>query len=195
MSNLRAETLSEVLLIEDNQAYAKMLSAGLAKVGTIPVRLTHASSLKEGLERLVSGQFDLILLDLNLPDSAGIETLIRLQSVTVGVPVVVLTGTEDASVAGQAMNSGAQDYLVKGHSDLDALARAIRYAVHARRAEKEIQHLASFPQLNPDPILEVDSAGSITFYNAATVELLKSLELDDDPKVFLPTDMGRFSRP
>lgn len=191
MSNLRAEAPSEVLLIEDNQAYAKMLATGLARVGTITVRLTHAASLAEGLQRLSDRQFDLILLDLNLPDSTGIDTLTRIKAVTVGMPVVVLTGTEDQAVAAQAMNSGAQDYLVKGHSDLDVLARAIRYAVHARRAEKEIQHLASFPQLNPDPILEVDSTGAITFCNAATVEQLKSLGIDDDPRLFLPSDMGQ----
>ncbi|MBI5724462.1 MAG: PAS domain-containing protein [Planctomycetes bacterium] len=182
-----------VLLIEDNVAYAKMLQAGLSSGDVLhtAVEIRHAENIRTAFDLLAGHKFDLILLDLMLPDSSGLETLVKIQAVAVGVPVVVLTGVEDVELAETIIQKGAQDYLVKGHSDWEVLPRAIRYAVNAKRAEKEIQRLASFPQLAPTLVFEIDAAGNVAFCNASAHRMLARLGLGDDPKVFLPADFGK----
>jgi signal transduction histidine kinase len=133
-----------VLLVEDNPADANLIQTHLDRVpegelGT-GLSLTHAERLTEGLDRLETEQFDVVLLDLGLPESTGIETLERVLEEFPGVPVVVLTGLQNREVAVEAIRAGAQDYLNKNeHIEGPMLARAIRYAVERKAREKQLE--------------------------------------------------------
>ncbi len=131
-----------VLLIEDNPGDARLIHAVLAERGG-PVELVSASRLAEGLERLDQGGLDLVLVDLSLPDSAGLDTLARVQERAAAVPVVVLTGTDDEALGLEAVQKGAQDYLVKGQAPPALLNRAIRYAIERKQAQEKIRTLAA----------------------------------------------------
>jgi DNA-binding NarL/FixJ family response regulator len=128
----------KVLLIEDNPGEAIVIESVLLKAAAkIPqlsnVEISRVSLLSGGIERLLKGDVDIVFLDLSLPDSEGLDTLKRTLEQDPGVPVVVLTGTEDRTFASQAMKLGAQDYLVKGQVDEAGMIRAVRYAFEVRQ--------------------------------------------------------------
>ena len=129
------------LLVEDNPADARLIQEMLKAWPDGQVELQPVARLEAALKRLRQETFDLILLDLGLPDSQGLETLTRTAQAGGSSPIVVLTGRNDQAFALEALRAGAQDYLVKGHFDSDLLVRAIRYAVERRRAEEEVRRL------------------------------------------------------
>lgn len=98
----------------------------------------HAMRLGQAFEYIEKTAFDLILLDLSLPDADGLETIARIRGKASAVPIVVMTGRDDQDVAMAAMRNGAQDYLVKGQVDEAMLGRAIRYAIERKKSEAEI---------------------------------------------------------
>ena len=118
------------LLIEDNRGDVLLIERMLAdrKGGTL--RLEAASRLDEGLARIDQGGIDVVLLDLGLPDSAGLDTVRRARAHAPDIPIIVLTGHDDEVLGANAVWAGAQDYLVKGQVDTTLLARAIRYAIN-----------------------------------------------------------------
>ena len=127
-----------VLLVEDNPGEAIVIESVLLKAAAkIPqlsrVAVSRAGLLSEGIERILDGVVDIVFLDLSLPDSEGLDTLKRILEQDPGVPVVVLTGTEDRTFASQAMKLGAQDYLVKGQVNEPGMIRAVRYAFEVRQ--------------------------------------------------------------
>jgi signal transduction histidine kinase len=128
-----------VLLVEDNPGDARLLQLTLAEAGRDDFELEHVDRLSAGLERLASGGIELVLLDLSLPDSHGLDTFSAIQAQAPQVPVVVLSGLDDREVAVTAVRMGAQDYLVKGKVDADLLVRAIRYAGERHAAKQEIR--------------------------------------------------------
>src|SRR5262245_27263715 len=103
------------------------------------IHLERVDRLAAGLERLrlASPGIDVVLLDLSLPDSAGLDTFACLHAAAPEVPVVVLSGLDDETVAVRAVQAGAQDYLLKGRVESDLLVRAVRYAIERQRAEAE----------------------------------------------------------
>jgi len=125
-----------VLLVEDNMADAGLLYEGLEEALPGLFQVTHVRRLSEALEYLWKETCDVVLLDLGLPDSHGIDTLVLTRAQAPGVPIVVLTGFQDESLGDQALHEGAQDYLVKGQVDSKLLARSMRYAI-ARKAVAE----------------------------------------------------------
>jgi len=129
-----------VLLVEDFEEHLHLFTELLA---TQPeaFELEMATSLAEARTRLNSGKYDVILLDLGLPDSDGIETYERIAEAAPELPVVVLSGTGDSALAFQTVERGAQDYLAKGIVDADLLARSIRYAVERKRNQFELRHV------------------------------------------------------
>ncbi len=129
-----------LLLIEDNPGDARLIQEMVAE--TIPgeMRLETCSLLSSGLQRLDADGIDLILLDLSLPDSQGLDTLRRVLQRT-AVPVVVLTGLNDQSVGVTAVHEGAQDYLIKGDVNSQLLVRSIHYAVERHQINQERQKL------------------------------------------------------
>ena len=128
-----------VLLVEDNATDVLLIRETLAEVASVQFGLTVAERLTEGLRLLRELPFDVVLLDLGLPDSQGLETFFKIRAEQPGLPVVVLTGLADDTFALKAVQEGAQDYLVKGRIGDGALARAIRYALERKRAEQALR--------------------------------------------------------
>ena len=118
-----------VLLIEDSPSDAHLLAVSLEDIRSASFTIDTVETLADGLLLLATRQYDVILLDLNLPDSFGIETCIRLRDHSASVPIIVLTGLDDEEKALEAVKVGAQDYLVKDNCDGALITRAIRYAV------------------------------------------------------------------
>ena len=133
------EQLIQVLLIEDNPADVFLLQEVLAGVTSAKFKLTDVERLAEGLKRLDEESFDIVLLDLGLPDNQGLETLVKMRGQAPRVPIVVLTGLTDESLGLRAVQAGAQDYLIKGQVEGHMLGRAIRYAIERKRMEDEIR--------------------------------------------------------
>ncbi|MCL4500684.1 MAG: PAS domain S-box protein [Deltaproteobacteria bacterium] len=316
-----------ILLVEDNPGDARLIREMLAEVEGASFEIDWVSQLSTGLEKLGRSEIDLVLLDLGLPDSRGLDTFVKAYSHAPQIPFVVLTGLDDEAVALKAVRQGAQDFLVKGQTDSGLLLRAIRYATERKRieeklrlaneelrreieerraaelaveaerqrlyalldglpglvylkapdfslkfanrvfrevcgdwegkkcyeaiskretpcenctyfqviktgepsvkeatyaasnrtyqvysypfadvdgaslvltlgidiserkeAEREVERLASFPELNPHPVFEVNGEGVITYRNAATTKALEELEVKGDGKLFLPED-------
>lgn len=121
-----------VLLVEDDDAFADLLALALRSGGD-PVEIQAVGHLAGSLEYIRGGAPDAVLLDLNLPDSSGLATLRAVLAAAPQVPVVVLTGVAGAAVAREALQIGAQDWLVKDQLDPDVVQRAVRYAVERRR--------------------------------------------------------------
>ena len=124
-----------VLLIEDNPVDALVVQAFLTKAGSQRFDVVCVESLAAGLERLRVQSFDAVLLDLSLPDSEGSATLAAVHHNRGHVPIVVLTGTDDAQAGVAALRGGAQDYLVKVDVDAAVLVRSIEYAITRKRLE------------------------------------------------------------
>jgi signal transduction histidine kinase len=122
-----------ILLVEDDQGDARLLREMLAEAGAEPSDLVWSQCLDEALQRLNAEAFEVILLDLSLPDSQGLETFTSVHVHSPHVPIVVLTGLDDENTALRAVGGGAQDYLVKGHVDGQLLMRAMRYAIERQR--------------------------------------------------------------
>ncbi|MGH7831578.1 MAG: ATP-binding protein [Candidatus Binatia bacterium] len=127
-----------VLLIEDNKITALVIREKLASAKRAPYQLEHVEDLSAGLSRIAEGGVDLILLDLFLPDSQGLDTVKKTLELAAQIPVVVLTGSDDDEIAVKAIQLGAQDYLVKGRFDTDLLARALHHAVERKRVLIEL---------------------------------------------------------
>ncbi|MGA2797975.1 MAG: response regulator [Thermoguttaceae bacterium] len=126
----------KVLLVEDNLGDARLLYEGLEEALPGQFEMTHVRRLSEAMEYLWEETCNVVLLDLGLPDSHGIDTLVLMRAQAPAVPIVVLTGFQDESLGDQALKEGAQDYLVKGQVDSKLLARSMRYAI-ARKAATE----------------------------------------------------------
>lgn len=127
-----------ILAIEDNPADSKLLEKMLAKR---PFHLECADRLSTALPRLANGGIDIILLDLSLPDAQGLDCFYQVHCGAPHIPIVVLTGLEDESVGSQAMQAGAQDYLVKGQVSAVLLTRSIRYAIERHQTESRLKQL------------------------------------------------------
>jgi len=134
-----SEKAFNVLLFEDNPGDARLIREFLAEAEDSVFTLESVDRLSTGFKRLAEGGVDVILLDLGLPDSQGFDTFARTYDQVSDVPIVLLTGLDDKTLAAKAMRAGAQDYLVKGQIDSNLLTRAIRYAIERKRAEQALQ--------------------------------------------------------
>lgn len=132
-----------VLLIEDNPDDAVLIRRYLSGVQKVRYEVTHADRLGTGLEYLQGGGFDVVLLDLDLPDAAtGLDTFEKVHAHAHDVPIIVLTGNDDDEFALDAVQKGAQDYLVKGQVTRVLLGRAIRYAIGRQKLLTQLEHSA-----------------------------------------------------
>lgn len=160
-----------VLLIEDNPGDARLIEEFFAEAGSSVYEVATADRLESGLSLLSRRGADLLLLDLTLPDSAGLDTLLRVRIAAKGVPTIVVTGLEDEEVARGALRAGAQDYLVKGRLDAMVLTRAANFALERKAAtdrliQSELRRSAIL-EASPDCIIAVDDDGKIIEFNAA----------------------------
>ena len=123
----------KVLMVEDNAIHQQLIQH-LMKNSRLNAHFVIAESLKEGLSRIVKENFDVVLLDLVLPDSNGITTLEKFRSAEPNLPVIILTGLDDISLAAATVELGAQDYIVKTNANTTLLSRSIHYAIERTRA-------------------------------------------------------------
>lgn len=128
-----------VLLLEDDPADARLVEHMLRRMGHARFEVVPTVRLAQATARLARGDIHVVLADLSLPDSVGLETLTALTQAAPDLPVVVLTGNDDDSQAIEALKHGAQDYLVKGHSDAPMLSRVIRYAIERKATERALK--------------------------------------------------------
>ena len=140
-----------VLLIEDNPGDARLIEEMLREDPATPFRLSRADRLARGLELLSGQDTELILLDLSLPDSQGLETFSKVYAHAPKVPIIVLSGNDDQTLALFAVKSGAQDYLVKGKIDRELLLRAMQYSIERKRYQEELERQANYDTLTGLP--------------------------------------------
>src|SRR5574341_1120998 len=155
----------KVLLIEDNPGDARLVKEMLAEEKNISFEMEWEDGLSKGLKRLDGGGIDVVLLDLNLPDSRGFDTFAKVLAGAPQIPVVVMTGLDDETLAISAVKKGAQDYLIKGKVDSNLLARGIRYAIERKQSEvklreSETRYRTLFEQ-SPDGVLIIDPLTTI----------------------------------
>lgn len=135
----KKEQVLQVLLVEDDRRFAEALVLALRAQNREDFKIAKAQSLAAAIDHLRFSNFDAILLDLNLPDSRALDTLCRLMEHTRDVPVVILTGMTDEKLGIDALERGAQDFLVKGAIDGPLLRRSLLYAIQRKRAERLAQ--------------------------------------------------------
>jgi diguanylate cyclase (GGDEF)-like protein len=137
----------KLLLVEDNPDDVAFLRAALRRQKTDEVELSHASTIAEASEMLKSGPFDIVLLDLHLPDGQGLSCVDAIQKVDERIPMVVLSGQDDEDFAVSILNKGVQDYIVKWEGQGRTILRSIRYAIERKRTEMRLNYLAQFDPL------------------------------------------------
>jgi signal transduction histidine kinase len=130
------KSIKTVLLIEDNPGDARLVRETLNEQAAHSIEMTHVECMRDAEKYLAEHTVDIILLDPGLPDAQGLEAVRRAHAAAPGVPLVVLTGFDDEMLAAQAMQKGAQDYLVKGQIETRALLRALRYAIERKRLDR-----------------------------------------------------------
>ncbi|MEH2037429.1 hybrid sensor histidine kinase/response regulator [Nostoc sp.] len=136
---MAGENIIKVLLVEDNPGDVLLLQELFKEVTTVVVKLMPVERLYEAVNYLTNEIFDVILLDLSLPDSQGLQTFVIAHNQAKATPIIVLTGTNDETLATSAMQQGAQDYLVKGQVTGDLLVRSMRYAIERQRADNALR--------------------------------------------------------
>lgn len=131
----------KILLIEDNEDDARLIQRLLRRGTGSPPDIRHADSLSSAIQTLVREEkpFDIILSDLGLPDSLGMETFSRLHAWRPKTPIIILSGLSDEGLAIKAVGSGAQDYLVKGQVDSALLVRSILYAMERQKLLTQLE--------------------------------------------------------
>ena len=164
-----------ILMIEDTEVDALVIGEML----TVACPGSHpecVDRLDKGLERLSQGGISVVMLDLSLPDSNGLETVVKVRAKAPDVPIVVMTGFGDKTLALQAIKEGAQDYLIKGDIGIDLLSRAVNYSIERKRIEKALEaseaRLRTVIEKSADAIVVVDRKGIVQLTNPAAEALL-----------------------
>ncbi len=167
--------MTRLLLVEDNLGDARLLHEMLRELGGQNTELTHVQRMSEAEAHLGGHMVDVLLLDLGLPDALGLGAVRRAHAAAPRIPLVVLTGLDDESLAGQALREGAQDYLIKGQIDARGLSRAIRYAIERKLMDEalfqEQERLQVTLNSIGDAVASTDIAGNITFLNVVAKKL------------------------
>lgn len=136
-----------ILLVEDNPGDVRLIREALNEVRHAHIKMEHADCLQAAQTILTAQEFDLILLDLSLPDSSGLATVEKTSDAAPDTPIVILTGLDDVNTGIQAVRAGAQDYLVKGEVTGHLLVRAIRYAIERQRMKAALRILSLIDEL------------------------------------------------
>jgi signal transduction histidine kinase len=178
-----------VLIIEDNQEYLEMVSSILAYSSHPRFEVMTAENLDAGLALLAKDKPDVILLDMTLPDSNGMDTLRKTMTAAADLPIVMMTGHDDERLVNQALQEGAQDYLVKGQHEVALLSRAIHYAIERKRGQMALHasevRFRQMIEKNADPIMIIDDQLVVRFANPAVAALFGR-----KPEAFVGTVFG-----
>lgn len=193
---------TSVLVVEDNPGDARLVEVYLLEDPAAGFKVVKAATLADGLAVLDRQPVDVVLLDLSLPDSFGLDTLASLRAAKPLVPVVVLTGNNDDVLALEALRQGAQDYLVKGRGDGDLVRRAARYAIERSRVDRALrdsdERFRAVFQNAGVGVVMADNLGAFVEANPAFCSMigysqdeLRGLNLQD---ITHPDDLGEHQR-
>jgi PAS domain S-box-containing protein len=199
-----------VLVVEDNLADVELVREYMSDSGFISFQIDSVPRLSEAIARLEGESFDLLLIDLGLPDSRGLETFYKLRNAAPNTPAIILTGHDDERTAITAVRSGAQDYLIKGEIIGNTLVRAAQYAVERKLAEDKNQalmiavqteknNLSSLIGSIADEVWFADTQGRFTLANPTALRefnivpdrLIDVKELAESLEVFRPDGSPR----
>lgn len=165
-----------ILLIENNPDDVRLIQWIISGIRKSQFKLECVDRLKKALKRLAKGGIDVILLDLGLPDSRGIDTLRSVYNKAPKVPIVVLTGLDDEKVSVQAIKEGAQDYLIKGQVDSNLLKRTLMYAIERKQAEEALreseERFRTLVEKSVEAIFLVNFNMEFVFWNPAAEKMM-----------------------
>jgi diguanylate cyclase (GGDEF)-like protein/PAS domain S-box-containing protein len=163
------KSIKILLLVEDNPGDARLLREMFNEQGSPNTEFTHVQCMRDAEKHLAEHAVDITVLDLGLPDAQGLEAVRRVRAAAPRVPLVVLSAMDDESLAAQALQEGAQDYLIKGQVDARGLMRALRYAIERKVMEEALFVEKERAQVTLNCIGEAvvctDISGNITFLN------------------------------
>jgi response regulator RpfG family c-di-GMP phosphodiesterase len=164
-----------ILLVEDNPADVRLLREYLLDTGANHYKFFQVSRLADGIECLATEQVDIVLLDLGLPDSQGLDTFYRMHACAPDLPIILLTGLQDERTAAAAVQAGAQDYLEKNDLNQALLERTLHYAIERQRSRQALlaseQRLRKIIDQNSIAIFVLDMKGVILFANPSAAEM------------------------
>jgi PAS domain S-box-containing protein len=195
----------KVLLIEDNPDDVELIRRKLERSANAKFSITSVTRLHDGLEHLARNKTDLILSDLGLPDSHGLDTVTKILLEVPNIPLVVLSGFDDEAIAIKAVQSGAQDYMVKGQLEGTQIERSLSYAIERTQLQKELEqytqeiskvqaNLHKILEKNADAIVVVSGDRKILFANPAAEFILGHKQRELLNKSFdFPLDAGKTS--
>jgi diguanylate cyclase (GGDEF)-like protein len=174
----------KTLLIEDNPDDVELLKDLFTEANYSLSSFVHADELSTGLEILEYNDFEVVLLDISLPDSYGPDTFYKLHAKLPETPIIVITGNKDEELIGNLLQNGAQDYLIKGEIDPNSLMHSVRYAIERQRLLVSLKHITQEIQTlreslehivesNADAIMVIDREGIIRFANPAAAEIFE----------------------
>lgn len=191
MTHFHFNSPIQILLVEDDPDDILIFSDMMKEKTEIsfPYEIHEATSLNNALEKLEKNYFDIVLLDLSLPDSQGIDTFIKIQQKFSSIPIVLLTGLNDQNAALDALSAGAQDYLIKGSFNSRALKRVISYSIERNHLLKKIEQSSEerFRHLienDSDGMVVIDNDGIVKFANPASLNILALQENEIIEKPF-----------
>jgi PAS domain S-box-containing protein len=165
-----------VLVVEDNPPDVDLIQEYMVTSGPTHFQIDCVSRLAEAIVRLERGSFDLLLIDLGLPDSRGLETFNKLRKAAPNTPIIILTGHDDEETARIAVRNGAQDYLIKGEIIGNVLVRSAKYAIERKRLQTEMQEreskLRAILDLLPVGVSVLDAKRKVSFMNSALGSVL-----------------------
>jgi len=169
LAEMTIRLIKTMLLVEDSPGDARLIMEMIKERGSRHVEVKHVESMKEAEEHLAAFSVDILLLDLGLPDVQGMDAVRRVRAAAPGVPLVVLSALDDESLAIQALQKGAQDYLIKGQIEPRELLRALRYAFERKLIEETLFEEKERAQVTlngiGDAVVSTDISGKIAFLN------------------------------
>ncbi|MBT7790852.1 MAG: response regulator, partial [Calditrichaeota bacterium] len=168
--------LINVLVVDDHNQVTTILKKTISENDSSELKILGAGWLGDALALLNENSFDVILLDLDLPDSSGIDTFHRIYSEVPEIPIIIISGTADEELAFEIVNEGAQDFLPKGEFDKSRLIQSIKFAIarHPIKRKLNLQseilaasenRLQTIINTNADGLIVVDLHGDIRFAN------------------------------
>jgi diguanylate cyclase (GGDEF)-like protein len=173
----------DILVVEDNPQDAELLKLTLRRIPEVP-NITHKDSVAAACSALRHTVYDVVLLDLNLPDSDGLATLRQLQQANDAIPIVVMTGYDDEDLAREAVHLGAEDYLVKGSGTPTSIIRSLNYAIERNHTAKELRYLAHHDALT--------GTANREDFNLELERVIARAERTESPAAVLTLNVDRF---
>jgi PAS domain S-box-containing protein len=187
-----------ILLVEDNPGDARLIKEML-KTESAPFELETVGRLAAAFEKLKGSKYDVMLLDLGLPDSKGMETMEKVQKLAADLPIIILTGMTDEQIGIQAVEQGAQDFLIKWEASEAVLARTINYAIERKKADERLRKSEQQLELAVNGadlgLWDWDVSTCRITYNERTSEIIgegpevRSMDIDRIPAIVHPDDL------